>query len=73
MKLTDGTSIKLGDRVKLNDGEVGTVVCSIDTHEFSESYPAEQWAYLGKGVLVEFPRYGVIHYELPELGIRVVS
>lgn len=39
----DGREARLGDRVRLGEKE-GIVVFSIDTDEFSESFPREEWA-----------------------------
>ena len=63
MKYFDGREVKLGDRVKLDDDSGGVVVASIDTREYSAVCSEAEWAYLQKGVLVDFPRWGLIHYE----------
>jgi hypothetical protein len=55
--------IKLGDRVRLGDDTQGVVVCVIDLAQYSEAYPSKDWAYLKKGVLISFPKAGLIHYE----------
>jgi hypothetical protein len=73
MKYPDGQEVKLGDVVALGRGEEGIVVCSIDTGEYSEVYPQAQWGYLDSGVLIKFPSYGLIHYEEPELGLRLIA
>jgi len=62
MKYLDGTDIRLGDIVELSDGATGIVVCSVDTLEYSQDYPEKEWSYLEKGVLVDFKKYGLIHY-----------
>jgi len=56
-------SICLGDKVGIGEDSEGLVVCSIDTNEYSEEYPKADWAYLNSGVLINFPTYGLIHYE----------
>ncbi len=61
MNYADGQPIKLGDRVKLDRDSGGTVVCVIDTGEYSAEFPEAQWGYLKEGVLMEFPTYGLIH------------
>ena len=65
MKYSDGSKIKIGDRVKLWDGRYGTVVCSIDTNEFTSDFPKENWDYLKSGILIEMDRGELFHY--PEL------
>ena len=43
MKYWDGQEIKVGDRVKYGEDEGGIVVSSMDTNEYSEEHPKEQW------------------------------
>lgn len=50
------------------DDSEGIVVCVIDTKQFSEGYP-EGWSYLGKGMLIETERWGLVHY--PEIDADV--
>lgn len=73
MKYSDGQEVRLGDRVKLGADDGGIVVASIDSGEYSQEHPAEQWAYLKRGVLIEFPTYGLIHYEEPEPDLQLIE
>jgi hypothetical protein len=73
MKYPDGQEVRLGDRVKLGADDAGIVVASIDTNEYSSEHPATQWSYLKKGVMVEFPSYGLIHYETPEPDLQLIA
>ena len=73
MKYADGRTVRLGDRVRLGEDDDGVVVCSIDDGAYSHGHPEEQWSYLGKGVMIEFPRYGLIHYESPDPGLELVA
>jgi len=73
MKYPDGQAIRLGDVVALGSDRHGIVVCSIDSGEYSDAYPQAQWGYLGAGVLIEFPSYGLIHYREPEAGLRLIA
>jgi hypothetical protein len=73
MKYSDGQEIIKGDRVQLGDDKGGIVVGSIDRDEYSDNHPKEKWSYLGKGVVIEFPRYGLIHYEEPEVDLKLIS
>ena len=50
MHYPDGQAIRLGDRMALRDGSEATVVCSIDTEEYSPDYPREHWAYPHRGI-----------------------
>ena len=51
----------------------GTVVCSIDTEEYTRAYPKARWGHLNSGVLIEFPAYGLIHYKEPEPDLRLIA
>lgn len=73
MKYSDGQEIRLGDKVRLGQDEGGVVVCSIDTSEFSDAYPMSQWGYLKKGVMINFPLYGLIHYEESEPDLQLIG
>lgn len=73
MKYCDGQEVKLGDKVKLGDDTGGVVVCSIDTGEYSDEHPATAWAYLKKGVMISFPKYGLIHYTEPEEDLQLIA
>lgn len=64
MNYATGQSVKLGDRVSLGNDSGGVVVCVIDAGEYSAAYPEAQWSYLKKGVLINFPVHGLIHYEV---------
>jgi hypothetical protein len=59
-----GESVKLGDRVSLGNDSDGVVVCVLDAGEYSATHPEAQWGYLKKGVLINFPVHGLIHYEV---------
>jgi len=72
MKYFDGRDARLGDKVQLS-GDIGVVVCSIDTGEYSDDYPEAAWSYLKKGVMISFPKYGLVHYEEPEPELQLVS
>ena len=73
MKYPDGKEAHLGDKVRLGQDEEGVVVCSIDTGEYSDKYPEEQWGYLQRGVLINFPNSGLIHYEEPDSDLSLIK
>jgi hypothetical protein len=73
MKYPDGQDVRLGDHVKLGQDDGGIVVASIDTGEYSDGHPEEQWGYLKKGVMIHFPQYGLIHYEEPEADLQLLA
>jgi hypothetical protein len=65
MKYDSGREVSLGDRVKLGNGERGTVVCLLGSREFSKDYPKTEWGYLKSGILIKTDSGEVFHY--PEL------
>jgi hypothetical protein len=73
MEYADGRQARLGDKVRYSDGGRGIVVCSIDTDEYSDTYPKEQWRYLKKGVLVQTDTMGLVHYEKSDSGMALVE
>ena len=73
MKYPEGAEARVGDRVELWDGNVGVVVCSMDTNEYSASYPQDAWEQLGAGVLILSEKAGLIHYKEPERTMRLLS
>jgi hypothetical protein len=67
MRYSDGRTVCVGDRVKLWDAQYGTVVCSIDTQEFSREYTEADWSYLNSGIIIKTDSGGIFHYtELDE-------
>jgi len=73
MNYQDGQLVHLGDKVNLWEGCEGTVVCSLDTNEFSDSFPASEWTYLREGVVIESAQAGLIHYLKPEPTFHLIS
>lgn len=73
MNYVNGKEVMLGDRVRLGDDNGGVVVCSIDTGEFSDAFPLAEWGYLARGVLIEFPSFGLIHYTEAEPGLALIE
>jgi hypothetical protein len=63
MKYADGQEVRLGDRVKLGQDEGGVVMRFVDASD----------DYLNKGVMIEFPRFGLIHYEEPEPDLQLIE
>lgn len=68
-----GEEAHLGDQVRLGQTELGEVVCSVDTGEFSKDYPRREWGGLKQGILVAFDNLGLIHYTRPEKTLQLVS
>jgi len=73
MKYTDGQEVRLGDRVALWGDCHGTVVCSIDTDEYTSDFPRSQWEYLRHGVIVRSEKMGLIHYLEPDEDFELIG
>lgn len=73
MKYMDGQIVRLGDKVRLGSDGTGTVVFSVDTSEYSTSYPAADWAHLKSGAMFLFEKYGLIHYTEPEEDLVLIE
>ncbi len=73
MNYADGREARIGDRVRLGADDRGVVVCSIDRGEYSSEHPREKWGYLGRGIVVDFPKFGIIHYTEPEEDLVLLS
>ena len=65
MKYADGTEVRLGERVRIGNGDIGLVVVSIDTNEFDPQFSAEDWADLKTGVLIVTETGALTHLEEP--------
>ena len=66
MLFPDGVYVKLGDKVRLWNDSYGTVVCSIDTDEYTPSFPKAKWGYLETGILIKSDNVRLFHYTEPD-------
>jgi hypothetical protein len=73
MKYQDGMEIRVGDRVKLLNGELATVVASIDAGEYSEECIEENWADLGSGVVVKTDKGALVRFSEPNENEIIVA
>jgi hypothetical protein len=71
MNYADGTKVGLGDRLWVSNGDIGTVVASMDTAEYGPEYPRVDWAELKTGILVLTDRGALVHFE--EVHSRLLS
>ena len=65
MKYSDGTEVRLGERVRIANGDTGFVVVSIDTNEFDPRFSAKDWADLKAGILIVTDTGALTHLEDP--------
>jgi hypothetical protein len=63
MVYTDGNEAQVGDVVTIDKTFSGVVVASIDNKQYSKDFPAEKWARLGQGVLMDTDFAGLVHYQ----------
>jgi hypothetical protein len=63
MKYSEGQQVALGVRVRFG----------MDDGEHSAEDPQPKWTYLKKGALIRFPGCGLIHYEVAEPDLQLVS
>jgi hypothetical protein len=73
MNYPDGQEVRVGDRVRMGDDSDGVVVFSIDRDEYAADYPKADWTYLKVGVMVHFPKYGLIHFVEHEEDLELIS
>jgi hypothetical protein len=72
MNYADGQRVIVGDRVRLGEADGGIVTYSIDDGTVL-SGPPNVWDYLKKGVMINFPKYGLIHYVEPEPDLYLIA
>lgn len=65
MNYSDGSEVRLGDRVRLGNGDTGVVVASPESGEFGEGYSKEAWSSLETGALIRTDRGALVHLEPP--------
>ena len=60
MNYEDGTPIKPGDIIRIDEKYIGRIIASMDTGQY---LPGEEgWSYLGKGIMVDTDFAGLVHY-----------
>lgn len=69
----DGNHAKIGDKIQLWNGRQGVVVCSIDTNEYTPSYPKAEWGYLECGIIIRADNGEVFHYAEADEDIELVE
>jgi len=64
--------LEIGERIRIQ-GMTGVVVALISEGKFAPDYPAEAWAYLEAGILVDTDEAGLIHYaDLDDITIEKI-
>jgi len=65
-RYASGEIMRLGDRVRENSTEIGTVVALIDSGLYAEGFQREHWDHYKTGVLLSSPKFGLTMYQDPE-------
>jgi hypothetical protein len=73
MIYSDGNTAKVGDKVRLWNGCHGVVVCSMDTNEYTLTYPRAEWEYLQCGIIITTDNGEVFHYIEADEDIEIVE
>jgi hypothetical protein len=63
VKYADGTVAHLGDRVRITNGDTGTIIASMDTHEYGPEAAKENWEQMGPGILVRTDRGALVQFD----------
>lgn len=71
MMYANGSQVMLGDVVALGNDE-GVVVCCIDGDQHDSLRQSDVWNALKTGVVVEFKKYGSIHFPEYEGNLRLL-
>lgn len=72
MNYCSGEPVRVYDQVVLGQSR-GVVVFSIDDGVYAPEFPADDWAYLEVGVMIDFPDLGLIHFTQPDPDLRLLS
>jgi hypothetical protein len=65
MKYSDGIEMRVGDRVRIRNGDTGIIVASMDTGEFSPDFPRENWNDLKTGIMVLTDKGALVRFDEP--------
>ena len=73
MQYPDGTLVRVGDRVRLESGAEGRVVCDFDHDEHAAGFSRSEWQYLKDGVLIDTEQYGLIYLPEPDSDLELIQ
>ena len=69
---SSGEEIRAGDRVRSGDW-AGVVVLVIGTGSAAPGYAPAEWAYLGRGFLVEYDQAGLVFAEEADADLELIG
>jgi len=67
-----GEEIRVGDRVACSEWR-GVVKFVLATGSFSEGFDAREWAYLGRGFMVEYDKAGLVFSNEADEDVRLLE
>ena len=62
LRYPTGDELHLGDRIEA-DGMIGTVVCVIESSEYSAEFSEKHWSYLERGFMFLSDEGILIHFD----------
>jgi hypothetical protein len=63
MRYADGSEARLGDRLRIFNGDCGSVVAAIDRNEYSNEFSRKDWAYLKEGIMIKTDAGALVHLD----------
>jgi hypothetical protein len=63
MLYPDGTEMRAGDRIRVQNGDTGVIVASMDAGEFSPDYPKDDWDQFKTGILVLTDKGALVRFD----------
>lgn len=73
MKYLDGSDVLIGDYVDLGGRMTGIVVADFDHALYAIDFQKERWTSLQKGIIVESPEAGLIHFSEPTVDLVLLQ
>jgi hypothetical protein len=73
VRYKSGEVAMVGDKVRMGPHDNGVIVFSVDDGVYAPEYPADQWSYLGSGVMIEFESCGLVHISGNDPDLELLS
>ncbi|MCO6527050.1 hypothetical protein [Snodgrassella sp.] len=74
MNYLNGNEIRAGDKLSLEGGMTGIVLCSFDSKDYLPEFNYESWIDICKtGIMVDTDVAGLIHYSEPKLEFKLLK
>ncbi|MGE9549501.1 hypothetical protein [Snodgrassella sp. CS2] len=74
MNYPNGDEIRAGDKLSLEGGMTGLVLCSFDSKDYLPEFDYESWIDTCKtGIMVDTDVAGLIHYSEPNSNFKLLK